>query len=74
MHKYNNQDHSMLTALLAVENLFGSHYDLWSVNADDEYHEHVGEAARRHPRFGSHVQAMSASQPRVPVELPDSRG
>jgi protoporphyrinogen oxidase len=74
MHKYNNQDHSMLTALLAVENVFGAGYDLWSVNADDEYHEHVGEAARHHPRFGSHVQAMSATQPRVPVGLPDSRG
>ena len=39
MHKYNNQDHSMLTALLAVENMFGAEHDLWRVNADDEYHE-----------------------------------
>ncbi len=41
MHKYNNQDHSMLTALLAVENMFGAEHDLWRVNADDEYHEQV---------------------------------
>lgn len=39
MHKYNNQDHSMLTAMLAVDNLAGAAHDLWAVNADDEYHE-----------------------------------
>lgn len=31
----------MLTALLAVENMFGAEHDLWRVNADDEYHEQV---------------------------------
>ena len=40
MHRYNNQDHSMLTAMLAVENLFlGKNHDLWSVNVEEEYHE-----------------------------------
>jgi protoporphyrinogen oxidase len=39
MHTYNNQDHSMLTAMLAVGNICGESHDLWSVNADDEYHE-----------------------------------
>ena len=39
MHKYNNQDHSMLTAMLAVRNLFGERHCLWDVNADEEYHE-----------------------------------
>ncbi len=39
MHKYNNQDHSMLTAMLAVENLNGAGHDLWSVNVEQEYHE-----------------------------------
>ncbi len=40
MHRYNNQDHSMLTAMLAVENAFESaQHDLWLVNVDDEYHE-----------------------------------
>jgi protoporphyrinogen oxidase len=38
-HKYNNQDHSMLTALLAVRNLRGANHDLWSVNTDGEYYE-----------------------------------
>ncbi len=41
MHRYNNQDHSMLTALQAVENLFGAAHDLWSVNLDDDYHEEI---------------------------------
>jgi protoporphyrinogen oxidase len=41
LHKYNNQDHSMLTAMLAVRNLMGEHHNLWDVNADREYHEEV---------------------------------
>jgi protoporphyrinogen oxidase len=39
MHKYNNQDHSMYTAMLAVETLNGASHDVWSVNTDFEYHE-----------------------------------
>ena len=39
MHRYNNQDHSMYTAMLTVENLFGADHDVWSVNVEDEYHE-----------------------------------
>ncbi len=39
MFKYNNADHSILTALLAVENLDGAKHDLWAVNTDSEYHE-----------------------------------
>jgi protoporphyrinogen oxidase len=39
LHRYNNSDHSMLTALRAVENLDGADHDLWSVNADSWYHE-----------------------------------
>jgi protoporphyrinogen oxidase len=39
MHKYNNMDHSMLAAMLAVRNLYGEHHDLWAINSDDEYLE-----------------------------------
>lgn len=39
MHKYNNQDHSMLTAMMALENMRGARHDIWSVNTDFEYHE-----------------------------------
>jgi len=45
MHKYNNQDHSMMTALLAVRNLQGKRFDLWKVNTDAEYHEEADPAA-----------------------------
>jgi protoporphyrinogen oxidase len=39
MHKYNNADHSMLTAMMAVWNMEGAAHDLWAVNTDFEYHE-----------------------------------
>ena len=43
MHRYNNQDHSMLTAMLAVENIRGANHDIWSVNVEADYHEEVRE-------------------------------
>jgi protoporphyrinogen oxidase len=59
MHRYNNQDHSMLTALLTVENLFGEDYDAWNVNVEAEYHEEqVG-------RLGS-AQGSGRSAPVMP--------
>jgi protoporphyrinogen oxidase len=42
MHKYNNQDHSMLTAMAVVDGLAAGHVDkerLWSINTEQEYHE-----------------------------------
>jgi protoporphyrinogen oxidase len=39
MHKYNNQDHSMFTAMLSVENMLGAEHDVWSVNVEEDYHE-----------------------------------
>ena len=39
MHRYNNQDHSMMTAMLTVENLYGASHDIWEVNVEAEYHE-----------------------------------
>ena len=39
MHKYNNQDHSMFTAMMAVANMRGASHDVWAVNTDFEYHE-----------------------------------
>lgn len=39
MHKYNNQDHSMYTAMLTVENLLGANHDVWTVNVEEDYHE-----------------------------------
>jgi protoporphyrinogen oxidase len=40
LHRYNNSDHSMLTAMRAVDNLLaGAHHDIWEVNAESVYHE-----------------------------------
>ena len=54
MHKYNNQDHSMMTALLAARNILGlGQYDTWKVNTDAQYHEGEADApedARAVPR------------------------
>jgi len=41
LHKYNNQDHSMLTAMLAVRNLDGERHDVWDVNTERSYHEEL---------------------------------
>ena len=53
MHRYNNQDHSMYTAMLTVENIAtGTRHDVWSVNVEEEYHEESGGDghARQGPR------------------------
>jgi len=39
LHRYNNQDHSMLTAVYAARNIVGEKNDVWSVNTEMEYHE-----------------------------------
>ncbi|PKU25412.1 FAD-dependent oxidoreductase [Telmatospirillum siberiense] len=43
MHKYNNQDHAMMTAMLTVKNIINGNddYDVWLVNEDAEYHEEI---------------------------------
>ncbi len=70
MHRYNNQDHSMLTALLAARNILGeldgdTPHDLWNVNVERSYHEDfvVDEEAkqrvkeaRRHPLPKHHTE------------------
>jgi protoporphyrinogen oxidase len=44
MHRYNNQDHSMMTAMLTVENiLMDAGHDIWAVNVEEEYHEEKGQ-------------------------------
>lgn len=49
MHRYNNQDHAMMTAMLTVENIKAGTrlYDTWCVNEDAEYHEAGDEGAER---------------------------
>lgn len=55
MHKYNNQDHSMMTAMLCAENIAAGRrvYNLWEVNEDAEYHEsgeHSASGLRQVPQ------------------------
>ena len=55
MHKYNNQDHAMMTAMLTARNILAGEllYDVWNVNQDAEYHEsgdrgsHVSDTSGR---------------------------
>jgi len=49
MHRYNNQDHAMMTAMLTVENIAAGAriYDTWCVNEDAEYHEAGDEGAEK---------------------------
>lgn len=42
MHRYNNQDHSMMTAVLSVRNiLLGENNNIWEVNVEEDYHEEI---------------------------------
>ncbi len=41
LHMYNNQDHSMLTAMLTVKNIMGEQHDIWAVNTERSYHEEI---------------------------------
>lgn len=62
MHKYNNQDHSMLTAMLSVKNILGANYDVWEVNVDNEYHEEIKET-------DEDLSLVASTQPMVPKRI-----
>jgi hypothetical protein len=47
MHRYNNQDHSMYTAMCSVENIMGASHDVWAVNVEADYHEELSDSAVR---------------------------
>jgi protoporphyrinogen oxidase len=63
MHRYNNQDHSMFTAMLTVENLLGASHDIWAVNVEEEYHEEA--AASSSSTAGTGRDAPILPKPRV---------
>ena len=63
MHHYNNQDHSMLTAILAARNILGADYDLWQVNVDEDYQEQGNRIT------DSDLDKLAATQPLVPRRL-----
>jgi hypothetical protein len=71
LHRYNNQDHSMLTGVYAVRNIMGEQYDVWSVNTEMEYHEdgraaYVAAGDRLVP---SRVEPVSAAPYMSPDEV-----
>ncbi len=64
MHKYNNQDHAMMTAMLTVENILthSTKYDVWNVNQDAEYHE-AGTAGSDAIKEGGRLVPLPVRQP-----------
>jgi len=60
MHRYNNQDHSMLTAILAARNIAGARFDLWNLSLDNDYLEAGPEIT------ADELTALNQSQPIVP--------
>jgi len=51
MHRYNNQDHSMMTAVKSIRNIFGEKNKIWEINVEDDYHEEVS-TGRSAPTVG----------------------
>ena len=68
MHKYNNQDHSMLTAMLAVKNILGANYNIWEVNTEDDYHEEESTKSSDSVN-ATDLHRVEATQPQVPTKL-----
>ncbi|MBK5960962.1 FAD-dependent oxidoreductase [Rhodoplanes elegans] len=68
MHKYNNQDHAMMTAMLTAENILSGErrFDVWNVNEDAEYHEAGSEGSRDGRR------AALSSERAVPKKASDA--
>ncbi len=67
-HRYNNQDHSMLTGVYAARNIVGADYDVWSVNVEQEYHEEVRSET------GKATIAAGVQERLVPVRAPAQPG
>ncbi|HUQ33134.1 MAG TPA: NAD(P)/FAD-dependent oxidoreductase [Pyrinomonadaceae bacterium] len=67
MHKYNNQDHSMMTGLLAAENILGANYDLWEVNVDQDYQEEFQGGSS--VGLSRSLSDLASTQPMVPEHV-----
>jgi protoporphyrinogen oxidase len=63
MHRYNNQDHSMLTAILAARNVAGARFDLWNLSVDRDYLEAGAEISNEE------LAALEQNQPLVPKAI-----
>ncbi len=71
MHKYNNQDHSMLTAMYTVKNIMGANYNVWDVNVEQEYHEEIdnknGQEVENEAK--EQMALLASTQPLVPQRI-----
>jgi protoporphyrinogen oxidase len=63
MHRYNNQDHSMLTAIMAARNIAGARFDLWNLSVDQDYLEAGAEIGNEE------LAALEQSQPPGPKTI-----
>ena len=71
MHRYNNQDHSMYTAMLTAENIAtGSKHDVWTVNVEEEYHEETATSGTRGTGRDAPVIARDAYGADHPINQP----
>jgi hypothetical protein len=66
MHKYNNQDHSMLTGMLAARNFLGARYDLWMVNVEQNYQEELTTADEK---LHQDLSLLHQTQPAYPARV-----
>jgi protoporphyrinogen oxidase len=64
MHRYNNQDHSMMTAVLAARNILGESHDLWRINTDDAYNEERADSSAARA-----LKGLASTQPAVPERI-----
>ncbi len=71
LHRYNNQDHSMLTGVYAARNIAGETYDVWSVNTEKEYHEEerVADSRTRDRLVPTVVEPVAAESQMSPEEI-----
>jgi protoporphyrinogen oxidase len=76
MHKYNNQDHSMMTAMCAARNILGAKHDLWAINTEAEYHEEKLEGpatvAKSEPKRPAYAEPSLVPGTAHAVEAPDA--
>jgi len=75
MFRYNNQDHSMFTAQLTVQNIVdGTHHDVWDVNVEEEYHEEASPAQSVGPARGAGaLDAVDAIDPQPSLSAASAR-
>jgi protoporphyrinogen oxidase len=66
MHKYNNQDHAMMTAMLTAKNILAGerNYDVWAVNQDAEYHEAGAAGQQTETRVPVRASSLEGSRNR----------